>query len=496
TVLADGRVLVSGGQNGAVEAVASVELYNPTTNQWATVGPLGTARRDHVQVLLTNGRVLSAGGQTLGATSLASAELFDPATLTWSSAGSLTQARQNAVAVLLANGLVLIAGGEVNGSGPLTSSETYDPATAVWSVGPSLSVARTGHTAALLTNGQVLVAGDDAGTRATEVFDVAPSTRPQLTQVGTPNGIVVTSIPLNVQGSGLRGVNAGSQGGFRDAPTDFPLFSLLPLGPGPRVRLTTRTYTSSQASMDIPAGLQPGPYILFVTASAATNGRVVQVRHNTAPLATGQSVTTPEDSPLGLILSASDPDGDPVTFTLTQNPAMGTLAGTAPNLTYTPAANWSGTESVRFTASDAYASSGEVSISITVTPINDAPVAQEASVQIREGASVDLVLLATDVEGDPLSFTIQSAPEHGSLAGTPPYLVYSAAAHYSGPDSIRFTANDGELDSSVATVAFDVVAPLHYRVGFACASGNSASAPVTYLIWVLAPFWMRRRSKG
>ena len=65
---------------------------------------------------------------------------------------------------------------------------------------------------------------------------------------------------------------------------------------------------------------------------------------NRPPVATAQLVTTAEDTPASIALSASDPDGDALTYTVGA-PAHGTLSGTAPNLTYTPAANYNGPDS-------------------------------------------------------------------------------------------------------------------------------------------------------
>ena len=65
---------------------------------------------------------------------------------------------------------------------------------------------------------------------------------------------------------------------------------------------------------------------------------------------------------------------------------------------------------------------------------------------------------ATDVDGSPLTYAIVAAPAHGTLSGTAPALTYTPAANYNGADSFTFKANDGALDSNVATVAITIVA--------------------------------------
>jgi hypothetical protein len=178
---------------------------------------------------------------------------------------------------------------------------------------------------------------------------------------------------------------------------------------------------------------------------------------NDAPVAPDQAVTTPEDTPVEVTLLAADVDGDALTLAVVTPPAHGTLSGTPPRLTYTPAANEFGPDSFTFVASDGMAVSNVASVSIAVTPVNDAPVAHEQVVEAVEGVAKPIVLTATDVDGDPLTFAVVTPPLHGTLSGTPPDLVYVPHAGYTGLDGFTFRANDGAVDSQVATVAIEVV---------------------------------------
>src|SRR5207247_2384680 len=67
-----------------------------------------------------------------------------------------------------------------------------------------------------------------------------------------------------------------------------------------------------------------------------------------------------------------------------------------------------------------------------------------------------ITLAATDAEGSALTFTIVAAPAHGTLSGTAPAVTYTPAANYNGPDGFTFKANDGTVDSNVATVTITV----------------------------------------
>ena len=149
-------------------------------------------------------------------------------------------------------------------------------------------------------------------------------------------------------------------------------------------------------------------------------------------------------------------DGDVLSYTVVTAPQHGTLSGTAPNLTYTPAANYSGPDSFTFKANDGTVDSNVATVSITVDTVNDAPVAAGQSVTTSEDTPKAITLAATDADGDVLSYTVVTAPQHGTLSGTAPNLTYTPAANYSGPDSFTFKANDGTVDSNVATVSITV----------------------------------------
>jgi Ca2+-binding RTX toxin-like protein len=100
---------------------------------------------------------------------------------------------------------------------------------------------------------------------------------------------------------------------------------------------------------------------------------MLQLVLNHPPVANNQSVSTPEDTPKAIALTASDADGDALTYTVVAGPAHGTLSGTAPDFTYTPAVNYYGTDSFTFKANDGQLDSNVGTVTITVTPVNDAP---------------------------------------------------------------------------------------------------------------------------
>jgi hypothetical protein len=158
TLLRDGRVLVVGGENASATRYASAEVYNPATNVWTATGNMSTARGAHTATLLANGRVLVVGGENTSTQKLALAEVYDPATGTWQTTGSMFIVRYNHTATLLKDGRVLVAGGTLS-QDTRGSTELFDPTTGTWQATGSMEQPRRIHTATLLDTGHVLVTG-------------------------------------------------------------------------------------------------------------------------------------------------------------------------------------------------------------------------------------------------------------------------------------------------------------------------------------------------
>jgi N-acetylneuraminic acid mutarotase len=197
TLLADGRVLVTGGVtytkdclfNGVHASLASVETFDPATAVWSAQAPMSTERYHHSATRLPNGKVLVAGGY-VGAcnpVALGTVELFDPVTNTWSAGPPMAAPRGYHSATLLVNGKVLIAGGFAGGG--LAAAEIYDPVANSWSAAAPLPAARYVHVATPLADGRVLVAAGQntmSALATAAVYDPAANT-------WTPTASMVTS---------------------------------------------------------------------------------------------------------------------------------------------------------------------------------------------------------------------------------------------------------------------------------------------------------------
>ena len=192
------------------------------------------------------------------------------------------------------------------------------------------------------------------------------------------------------------------------------------------------------------------------TASASTTITVL----DRSPSATAAALATPEDTAVGITLAGTDPDGDPLTFLVTGIPSHGVLTGSGASRVYTPAADFNGTDSFTFTVSDGASTSAPATVTITVTPVNDPPVANPPpTVTALSGSPTPVTLAGSDVDGDSLTVVVITPPVHGNLTGIETAYSYTSTAGYAGPDSFTFAVSDGQVQSPPVTVAIDVTSP-------------------------------------
>src|SRR5438045_2430544 len=149
---------------------------------------------------------------------------------------------------------------------------------------------------------------------------------------------------------------------------------------------------------------------------------------NDAPVAANDdSYTTPEDTQLtvaapGVLANDSDVDGDPLSTILVTGPSHGTLTLNGDgSFSYMPALNFNGVDTFTYKATDGQAQSGIATATITVTPVNDAPVAANddnyttpEDTQLTVSAP-GVLANDSDVDGDPLSTMLVAGPSHGTL---------------------------------------------------------------------------------
>lgn len=200
---------------------------------------------------------------------------------------------------------------------------------------------------------------------------------------------------------------------------------------------------------------------------------------NDAPVADSKSVATAEDQSVAVTLTGSDLDGNPLTFSVVTAPAHGTFV----NDIYTPAANYFGSDSFTYKANDGQSDSAVATVSITVAPVNDAPVANAQSVSTAYNTAKNITLTGSDVEGSALTFTVVTSPANGTLTGTGATRTFTPNTGWYGTTSFTFKVNDGALDSATATVTVTVAAPTGIPTAPTALTATAVSQTQVNLAW-------------
>jgi len=124
--------------------------------------------------------------------------------------------------------------------------------------------------------------------------------------------------------------------------------------------------------------------------------------------------------------------------------------------TYTPEPDFNGTDSFTYKVFDGALYSNESSATITITPVNDAPLANTMDVTTAEDTAKEITLDASDVDEDILTATIIAGPSHGTAVVDGIVVTYTPAVNYNGSDSFVYRVSDGYLSSNLAVVYITV----------------------------------------
>jgi VCBS repeat-containing protein len=198
---------------------------------------------------------------------------------------------------------------------------------------------------------------------------------------------------------------------------------------------------------------------------------------NDAPVADNDAYTTDEDTTLnvaapGVLDGDTDADGDPLTAQLDTGPAHAQSFMLNPDgsFLYDPDLNWFGTDTFTYHANDGTADSNVAIVTITVNPVNDPPVANDDDYETDEDVVLNVAAPGvlgndTDVENDPLTAVLDDGVDHGTLVlNADGSFTYTPNADFAGIDTFTYHANDGDLDSNIATVTITVYAT-HFFAG-------------------------------
>lgn len=180
---------------------------------------------------------------------------------------------------------------------------------------------------------------------------------------------------------------------------------------------------------------------------------------NDAPVAADDVATTDEDTDVMITVLSNDVDvdGEPLAVVAVTDPANGTVTLNADNtLSYSPAANFNGSDAVSYTVRDGSGAEDTATVNITIVAVNDAPVAVDDAATTDQETAVTLSPLSndSDPDGDSLSLDSVTMPAFGAASISGNDIVYTPAAGFVGTDSFGYTVSDGNggLETAVVTI--------------------------------------------
>jgi large repetitive protein len=463
TLLTNGQVLIAGGGTDVAE------LYDPPSRTFnVTAGAMTAARTNHTATLLPGGLVLMAGGSS--GSDLDSAELFDPATGTFTAlVDTMAVPRSKHAATLLATGKVLLSGG-LSGGVALSSAEFFDPATKSFSDAGTMTGARAGHSGTLMSTGHAWL-GLSITNNTGELFDpglaFSSAWRPIVSAINSP--LVLPGAVVTVTGNGFLGRSEASGGGSNNSATNHPILFMQRLEGGPSYFIDPDHWSDTTFQSNVLSGILPGHYL----AAIITNGipsihKYLKVE--SIPTAHPKTITTAEDVVVSIALSGSDLEGDQLNYTVVVPPAHGQLTGSGDTRDYTPALEYHGPDSFTYKASDDMTESPAVTVNITVTQENDAPIlAAIGARSVAAPGTLSFTPSASDAEGDAMSWSATGLPSGASIDPATGLFTWSTSHAQAGDHDVTINVQDthGASDSETVTITVTSgnVAPVLAAIG-------------------------------
>jgi len=215
------------------------------------------------------------------------------------------------------------------------------------------------------------------------------------------------------------------------------------------------------------------------TAAAVVTATVNNI--NFAPTAGNSGVTIDEGQGFTVDLSTltSDLDGDSLTYTIASGPAVGSASISGAVLSFSAPIGSSGAHNMTYTVSDGQGGTANGIVTATINDVNFAPTAGNSSRTVNEGQSfsINLATLVSDLDGDALTYSINSGPAAGSASISGTTLTYTSVNGQPGNYNIGYTVSDGQGGTANANISANII-DLNYAP---TAGNNSISFAADYV---------------
>jgi VCBS repeat-containing protein len=268
--------------------------------------------------------------------------------------------------------------------------------------------------------------------RADEVFNINVLGNDTDTEDGTPKGaITLKTLPAHGTASIVNNqIQYRPQTGFTGQDT--------------------LTYTVKDSH-----GLESTPATVTLTISAIS-------LPNAQPVAVDDAATTLEDTPVNIspLANDTDADADSLSLTFVEQASAGQVTVSGNSIVYVPKANFHGSDSVVYHITDGNGGTASARITITITSVNDQPIAQADAANTLEDQSVTIQVLSNDTDSDEDTLNIASVSQarNGSVQILSKQVVYQPKNHFHGTDSFAYQISDGKGGVAEAEVSVTIEA--------------------------------------
>lgn len=219
----------------------------------------------------------------------------------------------------------------------------------------------------------------------------------------------------------------------------------------------TGTDTFTYTAHDGRGGERTGQVSVTVsTQQPQAQQQAVAVQGNAVPVARADTATVAEDRTATINVLGNDTDANNDTLSIVgfSQGANGSVSMMNNRILYTPKTNWNGTDNFTYTVADGKGGFSVGQVTVTVTPVNDAPVITNDTATTSMGQAVTVNVLSNDrdPDNDALSLSAVTAGTNGTVAIVNGQAVYTPRAGWSGSDSFTYTASDGKGGATVGRV--------------------------------------------
>ncbi|HEX8840587.1 MAG TPA: cadherin-like domain-containing protein, partial [Sphingomicrobium sp.] len=232
--------------------------------------------------------------------------------------------------------------------------------------------------------------------------------------------------------------------------------------------LVNQFTTGSQSNSDLAVRSDGTLFVTWMSNGQDGSDQGVYARiyaPNLAPVANSGSNGGNEDQTITGSVSASDPDGDAISFGLVTGPQHGVLTfNSNGTYSYTPNADYNGSDSFTFRASDGLVNSSPASVTLTINPVNDAPLVTGSQPSLAHGqedvactvTAAQLLAGFGDVDGDTLSIAALTADRGTVTANSDGTYTITQAPNFNGDVVLSYSVVDGQGGSVAATLGYTV----------------------------------------